>query len=78
MARTTSRRRGESQQERRPKPRQMDLFANGQEGSATGAPAWPELPVEARAVLTSLMARLILEHADRSRTTSLTEAGHDH
>ena len=76
MAKT--RQRGENQQERRSRLPQMDLFAIGQEGSATGAPAWPELPVEARAALTSLMARLILEHADRSQTASLTEAGHDH
>ena len=76
MAKT--RQRGGGQQERRARLRQMDLFTSGQEGSATGAPAWPDLPTEARAVLTSLMARLFLEHADRSQTASLTEAGHDH
>jgi hypothetical protein len=35
---------------------------------AAGAPAWPELPAEARAALTSLMTRLILDHAATTTT----------
>src|SRR5246500_3206199 len=35
----------------------------GRPNGAIGAPAWPELPAEARAALTSLMTRLILDHA---------------
>lgn len=41
-------------------------------------PAWRDLPEEARGVLTVLMARLILEHAQISSEVSLTEAGHNH
>ena len=77
MARTTSRRRSESQQERRPKLRQMDLFANDQSGGLIGAPAWSELPAEVQRTLTNLMAQLILEHADRSKTAVTREADHD-
>ena len=41
------------------------------------APAWQELPVETQAALTNLMARLILDHVQGSRTGSATEAVHD-
>jgi hypothetical protein len=40
-------------------------------------PAWSGLPAQIQAALTDLMTRLILEHADRSRNGSMTEAGHD-
>ena len=63
--------------DRRRKAPQMDLFASGQSGSLIGPPAWPELPAEVQGTLTSLMAQLILEHADKSRTAAMTEAGHD-
>ena len=56
---------------------QMDLFASGQSSSAIGAPAWPELPAEVQGTLTSLMAQLILEHADKSKTAVMSEAGDD-
>jgi hypothetical protein len=55
----------------------MDLFASGQSSSAIGAPAWPELPAEVQGTLTSLMAQLILEHADKSKTAVMSEAGDD-
>ena len=42
---------------------QPDLFGSGLPNDTTGAPAWPELPAEARAALTSLMTRLILDRA---------------
>src|ERR1700675_4257520 len=49
---------------RRSRPQhQIDLFGNGLSNDASGAPAWPELPAEARAALTSLMMQLILDHA---------------
>src|ERR1700676_2899480 len=49
---------------RRSRPQhQIDLFGSGLSKDATGAPAWPELPAEVRAALTSLMTRLILDHA---------------
>jgi len=52
---------------------QIDLFVGG-----TRTPAWRDLPEEARGVLTALLARLILEHAQIGSEASLTEAGHDH
>ena len=55
----------------------MDLFASGQSSGVIGAPAWPELPAEVQGTLTNLMAQLILEHADKSKTAVTTEDGHD-
>ena len=60
----------------RPPQRQMDLFGSGLSNDATGAPAWPELPAEARAALTSLMTRLILDHAATTATPCAKEADH--
>ena len=60
--------------ERRRKPQQMDLFGSGQ---SSGAPAWPELPAETQRALIRLMARLLLEHADKCQAAPLTGAGHD-
>ena len=77
MARTTSRQLHASQHDLRTTLRQLDLFGRDAKDHATRAPAWPELPLEARAELTSLMAQLILEHADRSKTAAMTEAAHD-
>ena len=56
---------------------QMDLFGSGLSNDAIGAPAWPELPAEARAVLTSLMTQLILDHAATTATPPAKEVGHD-
>ena len=56
---------------------QMDLFGSGLSNGATGAPAWPELPAEARAALTSLMTQLILDHAAKTATPPAKEVGHD-
>ena len=54
-----------------------DLFGSGLSNDATGAPAWPELPAEARAALTSLMTQLILDHAATTATPPAKEVGHD-
>ena len=64
---------------RRSRPEhQIDLFGSGLSNDATGAPAWPELPAEARAALTSLMTRLILDHAATTATTPRAkEVDHD-
>jgi hypothetical protein len=62
---------------RQPRPQQMDLFGSGLSNDATGAPAWPELPAEARAALTSLMTRLILDHAVTTATLRTKETDHD-
>ena len=64
-------------QDRRRKAPQMDLFASGQSGGLIGPPGWADLPAEAQGALTRLMAQLILEHADKSRTAAMMEADHD-
>jgi hypothetical protein len=64
-------------QDRRRKPQQMDLFASGESSAVIGAPGWPALPLEVRRLLISLMARLILEHADKRQVGAEVEAGHD-
>ena len=63
-------------QQQRPQ-QQMDLFGSGLSNGAIGAPAWPELPAEARAALTSLMTQLILDHAATTATPRAKEVGHD-
>jgi hypothetical protein len=55
----------------------MDLFRSGLSNDATGAPAWEELPAEARAALTSLMTQLILDHAATTATPCAKEVDHD-
>ena len=57
--------------------RQMDLFKSDQPDGAIGAPAWPELPLEARAALTSLMTQLFLDHAGKTATPPAKETCHD-
>lgn len=56
------------------RPRQIELFA---EDAGTTAPIWRQLPEETRAVLTELMARLILDHAQTDNAASSKEADHD-
>ena len=56
---------------------QMDLFGSGLSNGAIGAPAWPELPAEARAALMSLMTQLILDHAATTATLRAKEISHD-
>jgi hypothetical protein len=55
----------------------MDLFKSDQPDGAIGAPAWTELPLEARAALTSLMTQLFLDHAGKTATPPAKETGHD-
>ena len=76
MSRVTTNSRKGYRHNRQPQP-QMDLFGSGLSNDATGAPAWPELPAEARAVLTSLMTQLILDHAATTATPPAKEVGHD-
>jgi hypothetical protein len=59
------------------KAQQIDLFESDRPKEIIGAPTWLDLPAETQNALTSLMARLILEHADKNRTGSMTEASHD-
>ena len=63
-------------QQQRPQ-QQMDLFGSGLSNTTIGAPAWSELPAEARAALTSLMTQLILSHATTTATPRAKEVGHD-
>ena len=63
-------------QQQRPQ-QQMDLFGSGLSNGAIGAPTWLDLPAEARAALTSLMTRLILDHAATTATPRAKEAAHD-
>jgi hypothetical protein len=55
----------------------MDLFTDDRRDGAIGAPAWPELPPEARAAVTGLMKLLILAHTAQAATAPSKEAGHD-
>ena len=56
-------------------PQQIDLFS---ENAPTigGMPGWSGLPTETQAALTTLMTRLILDHADKRRLRS-REDDHD-
>jgi hypothetical protein len=55
----------------------MDLFASGLSNGVIGAPAWPELPADARATLMSLMTQLILDYAATTATPRAREVSHD-
>lgn len=61
----------------RSQQQQMDLFGRGLSNGAIGAPAWPELPAEARAALMSLMTQLILDHAATTAPPRAKEVSHD-
>jgi hypothetical protein len=62
---------------RRRAPQQIDLFAGEPQKKIGDMPAWSGLPRETQAALTSLITRLILEHADKTRIGPVTEVGHD-
>jgi len=64
-------------QARRRAPQQIDLFAGEPQKAIGDMPVWFGLPPEIQAALTSLITRLILEHADKSRIGSMAEDGHD-
>ena len=62
---------------RRRAPQQIDLFAAETQTTIGSMPAWSELPTEIQTALTSLITRLILEHADKSQIGPMAEVGHD-
>ena len=64
-------------QARRRAPQQIDLFAGRRGLASDNMPAWSGLPAETQTVLTDLMIRLILDHADKNRIAATAEAGHD-
>jgi hypothetical protein len=62
------------QSKRRRDSRQMDQFKSTGAQASADEPAWPDLPENARNALVSLMAQLMLEHAQMS---AAPEAGYD-
>lgn len=76
LANTSERRRARTRDRRGP-TQQTELFGGERPGVLVDTPAWQDLPAATQAVLTSLMARLILEHAEARRTGLVAEAGHD-
>lgn len=77
MASNASGRRSARTQGRHEPAQQIELFGDEQTGALVATPAWRDLPAATQAVLTSLMARLILEHAETRRDGSRAETGHD-
>ena len=61
----------------RSKARQFDLFAAPSGDGAVDAPEWGTLPAQTRQTLTSLLVRLILEHASGDRRPQPEEARND-
>jgi hypothetical protein len=62
---------------RQPKTHQPDLFSSPRNVAMTQMPHWHALPEEARRTLTTLLARLILDHVDGDRTPGREEMRHD-
>ena len=56
---------------------QIELFGDEQPGALVNTPTWQDLPAATQAVLTRLMARLILDHAETHKASLMTEAGRD-
>jgi hypothetical protein len=73
----TSKRRRTCTEGRRGPTQQAELFGGERPGALVGTPAWQDLPAATQAVLTSLMARLVLEHAERRQDGPWAGAGHD-
>ena len=75
-ANTSKRRRTCTEGRRRP-AQQIELFGDERSNALIDAPAWQDLPAATQAVLTSLMARLILDHAEARPTGPVAGAVHD-
>ena len=54
-----------------------ELFGDERPGALVGTPAWRDLPAATQAVLTNLMARLIVDHAETRRADPVAGAVHD-
>ncbi len=61
---------------RRPE-QQIELFGDEQPDALVDTPRWQDLPAATQTVLTRLMARLILDHAESRKAGLMTEAGRD-
>ena len=58
---------------------QMDLFGSPAVRGGIDAPVWRDLPSETQDALVNLMTQLMLEHAQRQASATVTvEASHDH
>jgi hypothetical protein len=64
-------------EDRRGPAQQIELFGDERHSALVNTPAWQDLPAATQAVLTSLMARLILDHAETRRASLVAGAGHD-
>ena len=62
---------------RRRLEQQIELFGDERAGALVNTPTWQDLPAATQAVLTRLMARLILNHAETHKASLMTEAGRD-
>ncbi len=62
---------------RRGPTQQTDLFGDERSSVLVDIPAWQDLAADTQAVLTRLMARLILDHVETRRAGSKVEVGHD-
>ena len=56
---------------------QQDLFGASPSRSGEGSPAWEALPAQARAELTTLMIRLIVEYAHACTATAIGVGRHE-
>ena len=73
----TSKRRRTCTEDRRRPAEQIELFGDKLPAALIDVPAWQDLPAATQAVLTSLMARLILDHAETRPAGPVAGAGHD-
>ncbi len=73
----TNKRRRACTDYRRRAAQQIELFGEERPGVLVDTPAWQDLPAATQAALTSLMARLILDHARTRQAGPSAEAGHD-
>jgi hypothetical protein len=73
----TSKRRMTGTAGRRRPEQQIELFRDERSGALVDTPAWQDLPAATQAVLTSLIARLILDHAKTRQAGPVAGAGHD-
>jgi hypothetical protein len=75
---TLSKRRRTCTERRRRPAQQIELFGDERPGTLIDTPAWQDLPTATQTMVTSLMVRLILGHAETRPAGPVTaEASHD-